>query len=243
MKEDEEPVAGGIDTWARKRIRVQAADQEFLAERTTEEKRKLRALQFIEEKAARAEVPRQGMQRLAEAKTGARPADTPSIKADPQNMQEQKKKYTLNKTARAENPEMKTADEDLRARKAQELKTAHDIERRMRADKNLTATEEKKRQKLLHEMKEKQYTYDLKGKIVFLPKEAQKFPEIPAPKTHWTKTEEAASPHYEHFKLVPDSSLVLKEQEKKYKALRTGDIPETVTITLASNKVIKVSAR
>lgn len=238
LEENGEPRADCIDSWARKTVRVQVADEEFMSERATEEKRKIRALQFIGDKVVRIDVPRQ--QKLVPTKAASKLTGAPSSRADSQITQEQKKKYTINKATKVEEP--KGADDDLRTRKAQELKSAYDIERKLQAGKEQSGMDEKKRQKMQYELKKKAYTYDLKGKIVFLPKETQKFPEIPAAKTQWAKTEDTyTSPHYAQFKLIADSSAILKEEEKKYKEYRTGDMPESETITLAKSKAIKVS--
>jgi len=237
LEEDEEPIANSIDTWARGTIRVQVPDEEFLTERAIKEKRKVRALQFIEDKVVRVGIPKQHL-----TATKIISKTTSTNKVEPIITKE--KKYTINKEAKVENKELAVVDNEVRVRKAQEVKNSQDIERKLKADKELLGIEEKKRQKFEHEMKRKLYTYDLKGKILFLPKEAQKFPEIPAPKTQWITNEDThTSPHYEQIKLIFNSNAILKDEEKKYKECRTGNIPENVTVTLAKSKAIKVYSK
>ena len=241
-----EPIPNRIDNWARSSIPVQIPDQEYLTERETEEKRKIRARQFIEDKLGKNDSYKQTIKRVTTAAATARMTTNNGAleimrPQSAQKQEESKKSYIIEKNVKVIG-EPKALDDDLRNRKAQELKEVYNIGKKKRVDKEKAEIEEKKRQKFQYEIKNKPYTYDVKGKIIFLPKDTQKLPDIPVPKTQWIKNEETfLSPHYVQFTLVKDSSAIVNEYEKKYKEFKTGDIPEAVTVTLADNtKIIKV---
>lgn len=245
-EENEEPKADRIDVWARSAVPTLVPDEEYFIEKETEERRKQRAQNFIEEKHAKGEVFRQSLKRITTAASTARYTNFSWDDFRPQTAAQlpegSKKAFRLEQPEPAMNLETKKYFDDLRARKAMEVKETRDIARKKKEEKEKTEVEEKKRQKLQHELKNKPYTYSIRGRITFLAKDKKKLLEPPAPKTCWKTSEDRPlSPHYENFCLQSDSSNIVSDQRRNYKELRTGEMPENVTITLAPNsKVIKV---
>eukprot|EP00826_Nyctotherus_ovalis_P009250 TRINITY_DN12433_c0_g2_i7.p1 TRINITY_DN12433_c0_g2~~TRINITY_DN12433_c0_g2_i7.p1 ORF type:complete len:308 (+),score=90.80 TRINITY_DN12433_c0_g2_i7:471-1394(+) len=246
-EENEEPRANRIDVWARSAVPTLAPDEEYFIEKETEEKRKQRAQNFIEDRHVKGEVFRQSLKRITTAASTARYTNFSWDDFRPQTAAQvsegSKKIFRLEQPEPTMSLETKKYFDDLRARKAMEVKETRDIAKKKKEEKEKTEVEEKKRQKLQHELKNKPYTYSVRGKITFLTKDKKKLPEPPVPRTSWKTSEDRPlSPHYENIHLQSDSSNVASEHRKNYKELRTGEMPESVTITLApNNKVIKVS--
>lgn len=246
--ENDEPKPEIVDTWARNRIPSLIPDKEFIMERETEEKRKLRAKEFIDDKHPKVGVFRQSLKRLTTAASTARYTNVYSSIDDlrpqtvPQDLPKSGKTFRIEPYPSDITLEMKKMDEELRSRKAFEIKETKEYAKRMREEKEKEEIEEKKKQKYEHELKGKLYTYNVKGKITFLDKDHQKLPKPLLPRSQWEEDEgDEANPHYSNFRFFDNATGVVNSYEKNYKEYRTGDIPENVTIVIAnSTKVIKV---
>ncbi len=252
LREADEPAPARIDTWARASIPVQAPDAEYINEKETEAKRRQRATRFIEEKTMKSEVysrPMTSTKRTSGLATArmtatlsARDSAGRTSLAGTDKKKEEKKYWKLESTEKRD-LEKWQLDNEMREKKAFEFKAARELDRRKKADRDQTELEEKNRQKYQYELKNKPYTYDVKGKIIFLTKEAaSRLPDVPVPKSQWTEEEKnALSPYYEHFAPLKDAAAIASECEKRYKEFRTGEIPENLTITIAdASRLIKV---
>jgi len=249
VEENKEPKPNSLDNWARTAVPTLIPDQEFLIEKETEEKRKLRAQNFIEEKDVKGEVFRQSLKRITTASSTARYTnlycswDDSRPQTVTQTLETPKKSIGLEQPEATISLETKKQLDELRIRKAIEIKEVKEVNRKRKEEKERIEKEEKKRQKLQHDLKNKPYTYNIKGKITFIAKNKKKLPEPPLPKTHWITHEDCPlSFHFENFNLQKDTSTIVDDHRKNYKELRTGEMPESMTITLAPNsKIIKVS--
>lgn len=236
LQEDKEPVPNRIDTWARATIPVQQADPDYMTEREMEEKRIQRAQEFIANKNPKAEpyVPGGARRGSALGTELLTPPDSFRPRTVPEQKAEKNKKIKLELTEAPPDPVAKKEDNEMRTRKAFELKEQRDLVKRKNAEKEQKEAEEAKKHKLKFEVKSKAYTYDYKGNITFLNKDGNRLPDVPKAKPQIVNNEETkVSPYYEHFSPLKDANELMEERAKNYKELNTDEFHENSTITVA----------